>query len=105
MSRFDFIQDKLSRMALEDAYDAVDDMKLWDYLGSNIFNSFAYYQGPDMSIHFELLKKADKNNLHSGASYGITMRNIEQIAKNGFDQWKSDYIRNDQVREMIVQKN
>ena len=82
------------RMGLEDAYEAVDDMDLWEYLGSNIFNSFAYYQGPDMSTHLELLKKADKRNLHSGASHGITMRNIEQIAKNGFDQWKSDYIRN-----------
>jgi hypothetical protein len=44
-----------------------------------------------------LLKKADKNNMHSGASYGITMRNIEQIAKNGFEQWKKDYIKNYKV--------
>lgn len=94
MSRFDFIQDEMFRRGLEDAYDAVEEMKLWDYLGSNIFNSFAYYNGPNTILHEELLKKADKNNLHSGASYGITMRNIEQIAKNGFDRWKSDYIRN-----------
>ena len=94
MSRFNFIQDSTFKTCLEDAYDAVDEMELWEYLQNNLFHSFAYYNGPDVQLHFELLKKADRRNLHSGASYGITMRNIEQIAKNGFDQWKEDYIRN-----------
>jgi hypothetical protein len=86
--------DKMFKTCLIDAYDAVDEMNLWDYLGNNIFNSFAYYDGPYQELHHKLLEKADKNNLHSGASYGITMRNIEQIAKNGFEQWKKDYIKN-----------
>lgn len=94
MSRFDFIKDHVLRMGLEDAYDSVDEMNLWNYLGSNIFNSFAYYEGPEMATHLELLKKADKRNIHSSVSFDVTMRNIEQIAKNGFHQWKSDYMRN-----------
>lgn len=94
MTRFDFIEDHTFKICLEDAYDAVVEMDLWDYLKNNVFDSFAYYDGPDTQLHYELLKKADRRNLHSGASYGITMRNIEQIAKNGFDQWKKDYIRN-----------
>lgn len=94
MSRFDFIEDETFRMCLEDAYDAVEEMNVWEYLRCTIFHSFSYYHGPFPELHEELLQKADKRNLHSGASYGITMRNIEQIAKNGFDQWKTDYIRN-----------
>jgi len=61
-------------------------------------HSFAYYNGPDQELHQALLKRADKHYMHSGASYGITMRNIEQIAKNGFEQWKTDYIKNDALR-------
>ena len=92
--KFDFIKEEQFRLCLEDAYNAVDEMNLWDYLQDNLFNSFAYYNGPYQELHHELLKKADKNNLHSGASYGITMRNMEQIAKNGFEQWQRDYIKN-----------
>ena len=94
MGKFDFIKEEQFRMCLEDAYSAVDEMNLWDYLQNNLFNSFAYYTGPDIDLHLELLKKANKHNTHSGASYGITMRNMEQIAKNGFEQWKTDYIKN-----------
>lgn len=94
MGKFDFIKEEQFRMCLEDAYSAVDEMNLWDYLQNNLFNSFAYYNGPDIDLHLELLKKANKHNTHSGASYGITMRNMEQIAKNGFEQWKTDYIKN-----------
>jgi hypothetical protein len=94
MSKFEFIQDKQFRLCLEDAYDAVDELQLWSYLQENIFNSFTYYNGPNVELHDKLLKKVDKHNMHSGASYGITMRNMEHIAKNGFDQWKYDYMKN-----------
>jgi hypothetical protein len=94
ISKFDFIKEEQFRICLEDAYSAVDEMNLWNYLRDNIFNSFTYYSGPDKELHDELSKKADKHNMHSGASYGITMRNMEQIAKNGFEQWKTDYIKN-----------
>lgn len=91
---FDFIKDSNFRVCLQDAYSAVDEMNLWNYLKENIFHSFTYYDGPNQELHNTLLKKADVHSMHSGASYGITMRNMEQIAKNGFDQWKKDYIRN-----------
>ena len=51
-------------------------MTLWNYLRDNIFNSFTYYNGQHKELHDELLKKADKHNMQSGASYGITMREI-----------------------------
>ena len=90
--KFDFITDKMERTVLMDAYEAVCDMNLWNYLKENTFESFTYYNGPYVQLHLKLLEKADKSNLHSGASYGITMRNIEAIAKDGFDVWKTNYI-------------
>ena len=92
--RFDFVRDPMFRMCLEDAYDAVDEMNLWDYLKQNIFESFTYYHNrPDHALHTTLLKKVDRRGLHSGASYGITMRVMERIAKHGMDRWKIEYIR------------
>jgi hypothetical protein len=77
------------RICLQDAYDAVTDLNLWDYLKRNEFASFTYYHSRlDREVHDALLTKADRSGLHSGASYGITMRNMEYIAKHGFDAWK-----------------
>ena len=90
-NRFDFVRNKMEKTVLQDAYEAVNDMNLWDYLKENTFETFTYYDGPDKQLHQELLEKADKNNIHSGASYGITMRNMEQIAKQGFEVWKQKY--------------
>ena len=92
--RFNFIKDPHFKLCLEDAYRAVDELDLWNYLRENVINSFTYYEGPYQALHSKLLIKADLHKMHSGASYGITMRNIEQIAKNGFNQWKKDYILN-----------
>ena len=89
MTRFDFITESSMRICLQDAYDAVTELDLWDYLKQNEFESFTYYhKRPDREVHDALLTKADRSGLHSGASYGITMRNMEHIAKHGFDAWK-----------------
>lgn len=90
--KFDFVNNKMERIVLKDAYEAVEDMNLWNYLKENAFESFTYYNGPNKQLHQELLEKVDKSNLHSGASYGITMRNMECIAKQGFDVWKQEYM-------------
>ena len=90
-NRFDFVRNKMEKTVLHDAYEAVNDMNLWDYLKENTFETFTYYDGPHKQLHQELLEKADKNNMHSGSSYGITMRNMEQIAKQGFEVWKQKY--------------
>jgi len=88
---FDFETNDLMRMSLEDAYDAVNELDLWDYLRNTEFHSFSYYKGPEVKLHITLLNLVDKRNIHSGASYGITMRNMEQIAKVGFEKWKENY--------------
>ena len=92
--RFDFVRDHMFRMCLEDAYDAVEDMNLWDYLKQNTFESFTYYHDrPDYELHATLMSKVDRRNVHSGASYGIAMRIMESIAKHGMERWKTEYIR------------
>lgn len=89
--KFNFVTNVMERTVLMDAYDAVNELNLWEYLKENTFESFTYYNGPNQKLHDQLLEKADKSNIHSGASYGITMRNMEKIAKEGFDVWKQKY--------------
>ena len=90
-SKFDWIESKMEQTVLIDAYNAVTELELWDYLKNNTFDSFTFYHGPNQELHQSLLEKADKSNMHSGASYGITMRNMEKIAKKGFEPWKQEY--------------
>lgn len=94
MALFDFEESAMMRTCLQDAYDAVTELNLWDYLRDTHFDSFTYYHGSNVELHDQLLKLVDKNNIHSGASYGITMRNMECIAKQGFAEWKRNYLAN-----------
>jgi hypothetical protein len=89
---FDFEESTSMRACLEDAYAAVTELDLWDYLRDNTFESFTYYKGDDLELHNRLQALVDKRNIHSGASYGITMRNMESIAKEGYEAWKLKYL-------------
>lgn len=88
---FEFVNSRMMKTVLEDAYLAVTEMELWEYLRDNTFESFTFYDGPNRALHQQLLEKADRSGLHSGASFGITMRNMEKIAKFGFEHWKREY--------------
>ena len=89
---FDFEKNQMIATCLQDAYEAVTDLDLWEYLRDNEFESFTYYKGPKKELHDKLLALVDKRKMHSGASYGLTMRSMERIAKKGFDAWKREYI-------------
>ena len=49
--KFDFVSNKMERIILKDAYEAVEDMNLWNYLKENTFESFTYYNGPNKQLH------------------------------------------------------
>lgn len=89
---FDFEKNPMIATCLQDAYEAVTELNMWDYLRDNHFESFNFYHGPNRELHAKLYALVDKRNIHSGVSYGITMRDMESIAKVGFENWKRKYI-------------
>lgn len=100
-SDFDIILSWLWRVSVLDGYNAVIDCGLYDYIKDNEVSSFMF----GMSEHFDmgkLYERADIRRLHSGASYGLTMREVERIVKMGYDDWKIWYIRHN--RPDIVEK-
>lgn len=100
-----FINDELWRLCICDAYNAVLLCDLYTFMKHNQIHSFMYFSHDDIVIH-EKFKKlshlADIKGLHSGASYGCTMRLVEHIIKRGFLYWKYDYIK--EHHEHIVDK-
>ncbi len=69
---------------LKDIYDAVTAANCWDAMKESSVESFMFH-GPSWvnQVH----KHMKLHDQHSGSSYGITMRNVESIAKNGWEPY------------------
>lgn len=101
-SDFHFIQDWLWRVSVLDAYNAVITCGLCEYIKSNELTSFVFPRTDDGVDLKNLYRHADARAMHSGASFGMTMREVERIFKMGYDDWKIWYIRHN--RPDIVHK-
>jgi len=83
---FSFIDEPARRMMLEDAYTAVCLADAWQLLKEN------YTPGKFMSYSNPLLNPINKNlkyTNHTGGSYALTMRNMQYISENGWNNFVS----------------
>ena len=53
---------------------------------------------PELDRLNEEMHKDPINGGHSGASYGCTMRNMEFIAKHGYQRFKDDIIKEQEIK-------
>jgi hypothetical protein len=89
---FSFINDSHTKEMLEDGYNTISTLELWDWM-----KTYEPEEGKGFmfSSHENITKigSAMKTG-HSGASYAWTMRIMESIAKNGWDKfvesWKNE---------------
>jgi hypothetical protein len=68
----------------KDAYDATTAADMWETMRNTSTESFMFHAGPwvnEIHTHMKLL------DTHSGCSYGVTMRNVELIAKRGWEAY------------------
>ena len=89
---FDF-SDKYSRDFLKSAHQTISRCELWNWLRNfepQEGRGFMFAEGVSEldRLNDELFKDPVSSG-HSGASYGITMRNMEYIAKNGYSAYKT----------------
>jgi hypothetical protein len=94
MTDFSFIKDVHMRNTISNGYAAVTLLELWDWLKN-------YKPDDDLGFMFSghpnIYKIADKMESlknppgHSGASFGVTMRHLEYIAKKGIETYKQQY--------------
>jgi hypothetical protein len=89
---FTFVESKSDRLNYEDAYSAITKTDGgWEFLKSQ---SPPHGKGFMTWSHPTLDKITDNMaeiGNHSGASFALTMRAMESIAKNGWDNWVSNY--------------
>jgi len=94
-SNFDFITDLQNRAFLVSAFNAITNCELWSWFNDfDSSNNFMFSTGSEIDLLRAELSKDPINNFHSGASYGFVLRQMEYIAKNGYETYKIYYLLN-----------
>jgi len=100
---FSFMTEDHERRMVEDAFQAMEKVEgSWAYLSRPEVpekdTGFMFSRDP---IVRQISEEVDKNSQigHSGSSYGWTMRQIEFIAKHGWDDYVKNCVKNQKKRE------
>jgi len=84
-----------SRPYFKSAHKAISRCELWNWLQNyepEEDKGFIFARNvPELDRLNEEMHKDPVNEGHSGASYGCTIRNMEFIAKNGYQAFKAGY--------------
>ena len=88
---FDFIKDNSYRDFLKSAHKAISICELWNWM--RIYEpppnkGFMWSQPTELERINQQMWKDPINGNHSGSSYGFIMRDMEFIAKNGYENYK-----------------
>jgi hypothetical protein len=87
----DFIRDENTRLMISTALCAVTQLELWDFIRNFKEESFMFSNHKNV---YEIYNKIEELGYggHSGSSFGLTMRQIQYIAKNGLDNFKEKWL-------------
>ena len=91
---FDFVTDRSVREFLKSAHKAISLCELWNWM--RIYQppankGFMWSKTPELDRLNQQMWKDPVNGYHSGSSYGFIMREMEYIAKNGYENYKNGY--------------
>ena len=89
---FDFIQNERNRIFYKNAHKAISDCELWDWLRDFIVDEKKGFMFSD-TVELQMIKDkmmvaSSVSSAHSGSTYGSTMRTMDFIAKNGYEEFK-----------------
>ena len=91
---FHFVSDKQSKDLFISAHCAISSCELWDWLRTDTPISFMFNNSPEVERLYKALKKDAINDCHSGSSLGLVLRQMEYIAKKGYEKYSEEYLRN-----------
>lgn len=89
-SEFNDIKDNHMREMLVNAYKAVSAVEAWEWLRNFNEESFMFSQSEKIRIISRKMEELGYSG-HSGASFGMTMRQMELIAKHGKDKFFNQF--------------
>jgi hypothetical protein len=84
--------DEISRVMLENAYQAISLTELWNYMKKDV-ESYAFCNDYEINIISKKMLELGYDG-HSGSSFGITMRNMQFIALYGLGAHKQRWLNN-----------
>jgi hypothetical protein len=76
---------------LENAYTAISLTEMWQYMKKNV-ESYMLCNDDELKIISDKMEELGYHG-HSGASFGITMRNMQFIALNGLEAHKKMWLK------------
>jgi len=83
---FKYVNDKHSRVMLQNAYQAVNQTETWNFVKKDI-ESFSLSSAPEIWRITNKMEQLGYNG-HSGFSFGWTMRQMQIIAREGEGKYK-----------------
>ena len=88
---FDFVRDESTREFLKSAHKAISICELWNWI--RIYEpppneGFMLSIKPELNRIKQEMWKDPINGFHSGSSFGCIMRDMEYIAKHGYENFK-----------------
>jgi hypothetical protein len=91
---FDFVRDDSTREFLKSAHRAISLCELWDWMRFYTpppNTDFTWNKTPELNRINQQLWNDPVNEYHSESSYDFIMREMEIIAKNGYNSYKNIY--------------
>jgi hypothetical protein len=89
--QFDFIERMHDRYILQNAFWAITECGLWDWIRSFNETSFMFSDSPNIGLIMAKMQEQDIGTCHSGSSFAFTMRAMEYLAKNGIYKFCKTY--------------
>jgi hypothetical protein len=88
---FDFIEDQTYKDFLKSAHKAISICELWNWI--RIYepppnSGFMLSIKPELNRLKQQMWKDPINDFHSASSFGLIMRDMEYIAKHGYENFK-----------------
>lgn len=90
---FSFIKDSHFQTAMKHAYDETTKMDMWNFFTAESPPDSLGYMFWDCPKVITLKTALDDLDGHSGASLALCLRNIEYIAKNGWDLYLTNMVK------------
>uniref|UniRef100_A0A6C0B0K2 Uncharacterized protein n=1 Tax=viral metagenome TaxID=1070528 RepID=A0A6C0B0K2_9ZZZZ len=88
--QYEFV-DESSRIMYTTAHAALTLLELWDFVKKDPGPlGFMYSGAPEVDQIYAKVEELGYSG-HSGASFGCTLRTMQYIAKNGYDNFRNEY--------------
>jgi len=79
---------------LDNGYDAITQLELWDFVRTyEPENGYVFSRHPLVKKIIDKMESLPNAPGHSGSSFGITMRNLQFVAKHGIEMHKQGFRR------------